>query len=135
MKIEEVVERKLGKDTTLKTYYKCVDDNKEETEVQVFKKFILKDKRYISVAPIINKSASKNLPKNIDTIVKNAINNISSNYVLIDADNVRNNEYRIEGAITGLIRHMKEVTLLVEIYMEVKEEENLILVEEIVMVL
>ena len=41
------------------------------------------------------------MPTNIDTLVKNSINNISGNYVLVDSENIRNNEYRIEGAITG----------------------------------
>lgn len=102
VKTEEVIENKLNKNTVIKTYYQCIDNKEEKSQKKkVEQHLILKDKRYISVSRIINKSASKKLPTNIDTLVKNSINNISSNYVLVDSENIRNNEYRIEGAITG----------------------------------
>ena len=87
---------------TKTTRYKCV--NKDEgIEKKVPQHYINEDIRYISVYPIVNKSGKKDLPTNLDLIVKNTLNTVGENYILIEATkNPKNGEYRIEGAITGL---------------------------------
>lgn len=86
---------------TQETTYACANSIKTTKET-IQKHKIYKDKRYISVDDIINKSGKDKLPTNLDLIVKNTINTIGKNYILIDVtDSPRDNEYRIEGAITG----------------------------------
>ena len=88
--------------TTTTTKYTCVNKDKG-IEKEVKHHYISEDIRYISVAPIVNKSGKKDLPTNLDLIVKNTLNTIGENYILIDVTkNPKHGEYRIEGAITGL---------------------------------
>lgn len=85
----------------IKTIYNCVNTVKPQVE-NTTEHIIAENVRYISVAPITNKSGKKALPKNLDLVVQNAINTIGENYVLINLTRTpRHNEYRLEGAIVG----------------------------------
>ena len=87
---------------TIITTYTCINKSQDTEKKIIPKHIIYEDIRYISVANIVNKSGKKDLPENLDIIVKNTINTISNNYKLIDIGNEpKANEYRIEGAITG----------------------------------
>jgi len=64
--------------------YTCLNSSEEKDVKKIDKHEIYTDKRYISIAEITNKSGKDKLPTNLDMIVKNTINTIGENYVLID---------------------------------------------------
>ena len=99
-KAQEIIEF-TENNQNVKMVYSCINTNKKDTK-EVTVHAISKDVRYISVGSIVNKSGKESLPTNLDLIVKNTINTIGENYVLIEATNhPKKGEYRIEGAITG----------------------------------